>query len=93
MRHHFEQVLRDSKEFDELNIVDLTEILSDDELNVRSEEIVFQAIEKWLGADLAGRKAYLFDLLKCIRLGMLTQEFITTIMTWPPIIEDEVGVW
>lgn len=92
VRHNFEQVLRDSKEFEELNIVDLTEILSDDELNVRSEEVVFKAIEKWIGTDLVGRKAYLPDLLKCVRLGMLTQEFITTMMTWPPIIEDEVGV-
>lgn len=92
VRHNFEQVLRESKEFEELNIVDLTEILSDDELNVRNEEIVFQAVEKWIGADLEGRKTYLFDLLKCVRLGMLSQEFITTMMTWPPIIEDEVCV-
>lgn len=90
VRHNFEQVLLESKEFTDLNIVDLTDILSDDELNVRNEEIVFHAVEKWVRADLEGRKAYLFDLLKCVRLGMLTQEFITTMMTWSPIIEDEV---
>lgn len=52
---------------------------------------MFQAVEKWIGSDVEGRKAYLFDLLKCVRLGMLSQEFITTMMTWPPIIEDEVN--
>lgn len=91
VRHHFEQVLLESREFNDLNIVELTEILSDDELNVRNEEMVFHAVEKWVAADLEGRKSYLYDLLKCIRLGMLSQEFITTMMTWPPVIQDEVS--
>lgn len=91
VRHNFEQVLKESKEFEDLNVVDLKDILSDDELNVKTEEVVFQALQKWLNIDVENRKMYLLDLLKCVRLGPLSETYIKTMINWAPVHNNEVN--
>lgn len=54
-----------SEEFLLLPLSQLMDILSSDELNVRSEEQVFQAAISWIRYDVAGRKPYLATVSRC----------------------------
>lgn len=67
------------------------EILSDDELNVKNEEVVFDAVVKWVDEDPPARKAFLLDLLKCIRLGTLSSDFIKIIQKWDLVQANQVN--
>lgn len=85
------QLVKESKEFTSLDVEDLMEILSDDELNVKNEEVVFDSVVKWIDEDPPARKTYLLDLLKCIRLGTLSSDFIKIIQKWDLIQEHQVS--
>ncbi|KAK9739185.1 Kelch motif [Popillia japonica] len=89
VRHNFMQLVKESKEFTSLDVEDLMEILSDDELNVKNEEVVFDSVVKWIDEDPPARKTYLLDLLKCIRLGTLSSDFIKIIQKWDLIQEHQ----
>lgn len=73
-----------------MTVVDLIDILEDDELNVKSEEVVFRSIQKWVTHDEENRKMYIPELLKCMRLGMVSLSYIDTMMSWKPIKENQV---
>ena len=63
-----------------LSDVELEELLSSDHLNVKSEEVVFECIVRWIQHDAKNRKQHIAKLLKCIRLGLLsTTYFIETV--------------
>lgn len=69
-----------SNELLSLSLGDMVELLSSDELNVKNEEIVFDAINRWINHDPENRKQHIVDLLKCMRLGLLsTQYFVETV--------------
>ena len=55
---------------------DLETILCSDDLNVPSEEIIFQGFLDWVNYDLTARKEYASRLLACIRLPLLSPQFI-----------------
>ncbi|XP_063192334.1 kelch-like protein 10 [Chroicocephalus ridibundus] len=60
--HHFEQVTKVSTEFLELSIDDLERILEKEELPV-TEEVVFNALLKWVAHDLQTRRQHIVVLL------------------------------
>lgn len=84
-------------------------ILNSDELNVKSEEAVFDAVIKWIDYKVEQRKPvfllkfclclfsksiisfkYIIDLLKCVRLGLLTTNFfLEKVKSHPYIIHNE----
>ena len=64
-----------SNEFLALHVDELVEILSSDDLNVKNEEIVFDAILRWINHDPENRKQYIINLLKCVRLGLLSTQY------------------
>ncbi|XP_017774003.1 PREDICTED: kelch-like protein 10 isoform X2 [Nicrophorus vespilloides] len=92
VRFNFGEVLKcgdGGKEFERLPVEDVIEILGDDDLNVRSEEAVFEAVQKWVEHDIAGRAHHLPDLLKVVRMGNLSAEYLTySVLQWPPIDAD-----
>lgn len=67
IRHNFTKLLKDSYEFYQITPPHLEEILRDDELNVKTEETVFDAIKMWINYSPVKRKVKLYDLLKCVR--------------------------
>lgn len=85
---NFSEVLKDNLEFVKLSVEHLKKILADDYLNVKSEEMVFEAIKTWVGYAPQERKVHLLDLLKCVRMGALTHEKIVKIARWPLIEAD-----
>lgn len=91
IRHHFLEVMKSNPDFFNLTDDELYHILSDDELNARSEEIVFEAIQKWVEHDPQKRKHSLGKLLSAVRLGLLACSFYTTkVLKWKLLLENDV---
>lgn len=60
-----------NQEFLLLSADDLSQVLASDDINVPSEETVFQALITWAKQDPPGRSAHLAKLLAHIRLPLL----------------------
>ncbi|KAJ9583525.1 hypothetical protein L9F63_022143, partial [Diploptera punctata] len=88
IRHNFKKILHQSSEFKELSAEELETILRDDELNVRNEETVFEAIMKWTEADLPNRKKYLKILIHCARYGLMSFKFFTDVVMNNKLIRE-----
>ncbi|XP_020277572.1 kelch-like protein 10 [Pseudomyrmex gracilis] len=90
IRHHFKRILQESSEFKDLLCDELEAILRDDELNVKNEEIVFDAVKIWVESKVEDRRVYLPKLLECIRYGLLSHKyFINNIANWKLVENDE----
>ncbi|XP_011302839.1 kelch-like protein 10 [Fopius arisanus] len=90
IRHHFTEILNESSELSELTWEDLRLILIDDDLNVRSEEIVFEALKRWIEENEEERKKFLPNLLECVRLGLMSIQYISTqIVNWKLVQESK----
>lgn len=70
--HHFEEMSRLSAEFLDISVNELMHILEKDELNVKREEAVFEAILKWIDHAPQDRRRHIAVLLG--QVGAL----------WPP---------
>ncbi|XP_039947409.1 LOW QUALITY PROTEIN: kelch-like protein 28 [Hirundo rustica] len=85
---NFEDVCR-TEEFLELTHSELDEIVSNDCLNVVSEETVFHALESWIKYDVRERQKYLAQLLHCVRLPLLSVKFLTRLYEANHLIRDD----
>jgi kelch-like protein 10 len=72
---NFEKVSQESDEFLELPLEELQALIGADELNVRTEEIVWEGVLRWIEHDAGNRKRHIAELLKGVRLGLLDQPF------------------
>ncbi|XP_056624268.1 kelch-like protein 10 isoform X2 [Triplophysa dalaica] len=75
--NHFEEVLRISEEFLELSADDFVEFIGRDELNVKQEEMVFEAILRWVDRAPEERKTYTPVLLTKVRMGLMALDYFT----------------
>ncbi|XP_063993173.1 kelch-like protein 10 isoform X2 [Diachasmimorpha longicaudata] len=90
IRHHFTEILKESGEFSELTCDELRSILIDDDLNVWNEEIVFEALKRWIENNESERKSCLPVLLECVRLGLMSIQYISTkIVNWKLVQESK----
>lgn len=90
IRQNFTQLVLDGNEFEMLDIEDVIGILEDDELNVKNEEVVFKAVKKWVEANPVKSKRHLLGLLKCVRFGTLTHDFVSSVLQWKPVKDSLV---
>ena len=74
-RDHFGEVVR-CEEFSQLSLEAIVLLLSSDSIYVTSEEMVFEAMYKWLIHDLCERGKHAYRLLRCIRLPILRPIFL-----------------
>ncbi len=65
------------EEFLELSFQDLCIILSDGNLNVRGEEQVYEAGLTWIKHHLDDRKRLIADLLRCIRMPLMSATYLS----------------
>ncbi|MCQ4187930.1 hypothetical protein FK515_30720, partial [Klebsiella pneumoniae] len=61
--HHFEEMTKVSREFLDLSIDEIAHIIEKDELNVKQEDVVFEAILRWIDHDPENRKQHIAVLL------------------------------
>ncbi|XP_041670351.1 kelch-like protein 40b [Cheilinus undulatus] len=72
---NFHLISRD-EEFLQLLPSELAAILTNDNLNVESEEVVFDALMNWVSQDAENREKELPDLLDCVRLRLVSEDFL-----------------
>ncbi|PSN42803.1 Kelch-like protein diablo [Blattella germanica] len=74
-QHNFQEVM-ESEEFLLLPVGQLVDIISSDELNVRSEEQVFSAVMSWVKYNVSERRQHLAQVLQHVRLPLLSPKFL-----------------
>ena len=78
--HNFQDVV-ESEEFLLLSTEELCEIISSDELNVITEEDVFVSVMKWVRFNISERKDKLKEVLKHVRLPLLSAKFLVGVVS------------
>ncbi|KAG5880596.1 hypothetical protein JTB14_002401 [Gonioctena quinquepunctata] len=73
---HFMQVIR-NQEFLQLNVEQMANLLSNDDLNVSCEEHIFQALMSWIQHDAESRRQHIGYLLGLVKLPLLSPAFLT----------------
>ncbi|CAG9787729.1 unnamed protein product [Diatraea saccharalis] len=76
---HFMQVVK-HQEFLSLQTEQLSSLLKSDDLNVITEENVFESMMTWVQHDIANREHHLATLLKLIKLPLLSSEYLIDIV-------------
>lgn len=71
----FQLISRD-EEFLQLLPSELAAILANDNLNVETEEMVFEALMKWVSQDTQSREKDLPGLLDCVRLRLVSEDYL-----------------
>ena len=85
-----QQVIDKCIDFATLGYSQLETLVTDDELNVRTERTVFEAIIRWIGGDIEHRKDKLHSLLSLLRFGRIELSFIENEMTNNCLIKDDI---
>ncbi|XP_024601447.1 kelch-like protein 10 [Neophocaena asiaeorientalis asiaeorientalis] len=86
--HNFEEMVKVSEEFLELSVTELKDIIEKDELNVKQEDAVFEAIVKWTSYDPQNRKQHISVLLPKVRLGLMHAEYFMTNVKMNDYVKD-----
>ncbi|KAK6492188.1 kelch-like protein 40b [Huso huso] len=73
----FQLISRD-QDFEQLSASELAAIISSDSLNVEKEEIVFEAVMKWVSNDKQNRLASLTDLFDCVRFRLIPKNYFAS---------------
>uniref|UniRef100_A0A8C4STY7 Kelch-like protein 10 n=1 Tax=Erpetoichthys calabaricus TaxID=27687 RepID=A0A8C4STY7_ERPCA len=78
--YQFEDLVRVSEEFLQLSLIELSDIIEKDELNVRNESQVFDAVMRWIYYQGEERKGILANLLPKVRLALKdTKHFLESV--------------
>ncbi|KAK9977675.1 hypothetical protein ABG768_019476 [Culter alburnus] len=87
---NFEEVLLEPEEFLELSLEQLEELIGKDELNVKQEKVVFEAVLQWINYAPENRKQTIAVLLPKVRLGLMPSDyFINNVKNNPLVMENE----
>lgn len=73
---HFQDVIQ-NQEFVQLPTDEAAQLLASEDLNVPSEELIFQALVLWLKHDIEKRSKDMARLLGLVRLPLLSPQFLT----------------
>ncbi|XP_035687986.1 kelch repeat and BTB domain-containing protein 8-like [Branchiostoma floridae] len=90
IHRHFVE-LASSDEFCSLSVNQLTEIISHDELDVKEETTVWEAVVRWVQHSREDRLHHLPSILPHIRFNLLTSDDMAAILDHPLVREDPGG--
>ncbi|XP_066301847.1 kelch repeat and BTB domain-containing protein 2-like [Branchiostoma lanceolatum] len=82
------QKFASSEEFCSLSVNQLTEIISHDELDVKEETTVWEAVVRWVQHSKEDRLHHLPSILPHIRFNLLTSDDMAAILEHPLVRED-----
>ncbi|XP_048201239.1 Bardet-Biedl syndrome 5 protein isoform X2 [Perognathus longimembris pacificus] len=70
----FVQICKE-EDFMQLSPQELISVISNDSLNVEKEEVVFEAVMKWVRTDKENRAKNLSEVFDCIRFRLMTEKY------------------
>ena len=76
VRQHYMHVSK-TEEFLSLSYQQIYDLVSEDEIEVDSEEIIFETVMSWVKEDVNKRKDYLPQLLSRVRMPLLSPQFLS----------------
>ena len=79
-------VVQEGAEFLQLDMAEFAELLQSEDLNVETEEQVFESVMMWVEHDVASRHAHLSSLLQHIRLPLLDRNYLVKKVGQNPLI-------
>jgi len=85
---NFQKLAEKSTELLQISVTEMAELLSSDDLNVKNEEIVFEAAIRWIDHDPESRRPDVVTLMNCVRLGLLSTQFFVEKVKIHPYIRD-----
>jgi len=85
---HFIEVTK-NQEFLLLPAQEMQKLLCSDDLNVSSEEMIFQSLLDWINFELSNRKSFAARLLACVRLPLLPPQYIADHIENQPVLKDD----
>ncbi|XP_072574754.1 kelch-like protein 10 isoform X2 [Paramormyrops kingsleyae] len=88
---NFKEVAITSEEFLDLTLHELPDIIEKDELNVREEDVVFEAILRWIMHEPANRKAHISVLLPKVRMARMDVEYFMKTIKDNDIVKADVA--
>ncbi|KAK2897826.1 kelch-like protein 10 isoform X1 [Channa argus] len=74
--NHFEAVATTSEEFLQLSVQELGKIIENDQLSVKKEKTVFEAILRWVTDSTEERREHISLLLSKVRLALMPPEYV-----------------
>ena len=77
---YFGELVASCDELIELSFGDFAEVIGDNNLNVGTEEIVFEIVVKWIEFDLPNRRQYLSQLFRLIRFVLIPDGYISDVV-------------
>ena len=86
-QQHFLEVL-ESSEFLELSADDLSSLIESEDLNIQSEEQVFESVMKWAKHDPSKRRSCLHSVLKHVRLPLLERSYLVSRVSGEPLVRQ-----
>ncbi|KAM3596483.1 uncharacterized protein V6R79_015288 [Siganus canaliculatus] len=84
---HFEDAAC-SEEFLQLSAQELSDIISRDDLRVKGEKAVFEAVVCWVGLEPEERAKHLVDLLSKVRIALLSTDYINLNLLCNPLVKN-----
>lgn len=86
--HYFTNICL-TDDFRALDVYEVTSIISDNDLNVKDEEIVTETVFDWVHADIDNRKQHIKTLFEHLRLPLLQPEYLLEVVEQNPLIKDD----
>ncbi|XP_077307112.1 kelch-like protein 10 [Lithobates pipiens] len=76
IRHHFHEIASTSEELLDLSLTEFEDLITKDDLNVKREEVVFQAVIKWIEHNPNDRNQHITTLLPKVRLALINTKYL-----------------
>ncbi|XP_010785452.1 kelch-like protein 10 [Notothenia coriiceps] len=86
---HFEEVVF-SQEFQQLSVENIIDIIGRDELNVKEESTVFEAIILWIAYSPEERKGHFATLLSKVRLALMSEGYLKSNVRSNELVKNNI---
>ncbi|XP_070558637.1 kelch-like protein 12 [Ptychodera flava] len=87
---HFSEVVK-QEEFMGLSKEEIQKLTQSDDVQITTEEPVFEAVLSWVKYDVDSRKEFLPELLAYVRLPLLSPKYITDTVDTEPLIKGSLA--
>ena len=87
---HFGSLLS-SPELMELSFEEISQIISDDDLNISQEEPVFELVKSWVEYDLENRRRFLKKLAKLVRFTFIDLDYLSEKVASLELVDEDMS--